>query len=457
MIRLLTAVLLLPLLFMFVLGCSDSDAPVEPDPVTPDTSAPPEDTEDDDLPAAYRAIMTDKLIDADYWQEEPAILAAGLGFTDINGIPGLGESGQTLEQMEQLVREYGGGWHDVVSEADDIAQRARTSSNSVFGMTETFGYASPSGDGLPMELSHPVLASTVQREDILIRLNTGDTVVPTNISVMPNMEFNERSTLVMNGDFGNRLDTDDPEAKFPVMFEIVGEMLMMTPAGTFNAEGLAFGDGATPLTAYRAGHGPRLCAAKLTRADVGLEGEGAPTTFQDSSFPNDAISLYGEEADFRIRVLTTGGFSPDGVRSLYPSEYRRFFRVGVQPEGVAADDYDALLWLTEVNTPYTLEGVGSLEVLGLAELGIKLDEYDDSYIEDHDNQIDIVLKGDQAMAERVVVVHIPATGDYTPFYNPGGPGDRPDPETRYSEPGPSYFQPVTIAIEDPMVVSYTPE
>jgi hypothetical protein len=324
-------------------------------------------------------------------------------------------------------------------------------------MTETFGYASPSGDGLPMELSHPVLASSVQREDILIWLNTGDTVVPTNISVMPNMEFNERSTLVMNGDFGNRLDTDDPEAVFPVTFEIVDELLMMTPTGVFDAKGLAYGDGATPLTAYRSGYGPRLCAAKLTRADAGIAGEGAPTTFQDGSFPNDAISLYGEDADFRIRVLTTGGFSPDGVRSLYPSEYRRFFRVGIRPDGVDADDYDALLWLTETQTPYTLDNLGSIEVLGLAELGVKLDSYDDSYIEDHDNQIDIVLKGDRAMAERVVVVHIPATGDYQPFYNPGGPGDRPDKNTRYSEPGPSYFQPVTIAIDDPMLVSYEPE
>ena len=454
----LSFILSLALTTSLVVSCSDSDSPDINDEIAqPDGSTPSDDTQQDELPAAYVAIMTDRLIEADYWQEEPAILAAGLGFTDINGIPDLGTPGQTLDAMEQLVREYGGGWHDVTSTADDIAQRARTSSNSVFGMTETFGYASPSGDGLPMELSHPVLASTVQREDILIWLNTGDTVVPTNISVMPNMEFNERSTLVMNGDFGNRLDTDDPEAVFPVMFEIVDELLMMTPTGAFDAKGLAYGDGATPLTAYRSGRGPRLCAAKLTRADAGIAGEGAPTMFQDSSFPNDAISLYGEDADFRIRVLTTGGFSPDGVRSLYPSEYRRFFRVGIRPDGVDADDYDALLWLTETQTPYTLDNLGSIEVLGLAELGVKLDSYDDSYIEDHDNQIDIVLKGDRAMAERVVVVHIPATGDYQPFYNPGGPGDRPDKNTRYSEPGPSYFQPVTIAIDDPMLVSYEPE
>lgn len=131
--------------------------------------------------------------------------------------------------------------------------------------------------------------------------------------------------------------------------------------------------------------------------------------------------------------------------------------MGIQPDGVAANDYSALLWLTKTNTPYSLENAGYLEVLGLAELGIKLDEYDDSYIEDHDNQIDIVLKGDRAMAERVVGVHIPASGNYQPFYNPGGPGDRPDSTARYSKPGPSYYQPVTVAIDDRMLVSYTPD
>ena len=36
--------------------------------------------------------------------------------------------------------------------------------------------------------------------------------------------------------------------------------------------------------------------------------------------PNDEFALY-DQADFRLRVLTTGGFSPDGVRSVYPTEF----------------------------------------------------------------------------------------------------------------------------------------
>ncbi|MAZ93631.1 MAG: hypothetical protein P8N48_05295 [Bacteroidales bacterium] len=415
-----------------------------------------EDPNNDQLPALYRAIMTDKLVDADYWQEEPAILAAGLGFTDINGIPDLGASGQTLEQTKALVRLHGGGWHNIISSApeDEIPLRARTSGASVFQIKESFGYSSPLGDGLPMELSHPVLASTVEREDILIYLNTGETVVPSNISVMPNMEFNERSTLVMNGNFGNRINPDEDGAIYPVKFEIVGNLLLVTPSGLIDAAGLTYGDGTAPLTAYRTGAGPRLCAAKLTHAQAGLAGEGAPSTIQDDSFPNDLVSLYGDNAQYRLRVLTTGGFSPDGVRSMYPSEFERYFRVGVAPEGVAADDYENLLWLIKTDTEYVLQGYGKLIVHGLAELGQLKDDYDDSYLEDHDNQIDIVLSGDEEAAARIVVVYIPAEHPYSPFYNPGGPGSIPDPNTTYSEPGPTYYQPVTVALDDPMQVSF---
>lgn len=249
---------------MSTVGCSDNEATPPTDqtgtdtPVAGDQSeAPPE----DELPVPYQQLMTDRLVDADYWQEEPAILAAGLGFTDINGVPGLSDPNLSLTEIEAMVRDAGAGWHNVASTApvDEIDLRARTSAASLFGITQVFGYPSPNSDGRPMELSHPVLASTVHREDIAVHLNTGEVITPDNISVMPNGEYNERSTLVMNG--------------------------------AFEAKGLAFGEGATPLTAYRPGQGPRLCAAKLTMADAGLAGKGAPGTIQSGSFPNDLRSL----------------------------------------------------------------------------------------------------------------------------------------------------------------------
>jgi hypothetical protein len=308
-----------------------------------------------------------------------------------------------------------------------------------------------------MEFSHPVLGSSVQREDIVVRLNTGEAVTPMNIGLVPNAEYNERSTLVMNGAFGNRLDPSEAGAVYPVQFEIVDELMLVTPHGLFNAIGLTFGDGSEPLTAYQIGKGPRLCAAKLTHASAGLAGEGAPAGQSAGYGPNDLVALYGDKAQYRLRILTTGGFSPDGVRSMYPSEFARYFRVGVAPEGVAPDDYDNLLWLTKTDVSYTLPGYGAMEVLGLAELGVAAASYDDAYVEDHDNQIDIVLRGDEAAIARIAVVHIPAAAPYRAFYNPGGPGNRPDPETTYSQPGPEYYQPVTVALDNPMQVSYDPD
>ncbi|CAA0121300.1 Uncharacterised protein [Halioglobus japonicus] len=404
-------------------------------------------------------MMVDLLIEADYWQEEPAILAAGLGFTDINGIPEFGADGQTLEEPEALTRSAGAGWHNVSSAVDPatIALRAYTSAVSLSTITNSFGYPSPFGDGLPMEFSNPVLASSVRREDIVVRLNNGEAITPMNIGLLPNAEYNERSTLVMNGNFGNRLDPSNPDAVYPVQFEIVDELMLVTPHGLFNAIGLGFGDGSEPLTAYARGKGPRLCAAKLTRSSAGLAGEGAPAGQSAGYTPNDLVALYGDAAQYRLRILTTGGFSPDGVRSMYPSEFARYFRVGVAPEDIAADDYSKLLWLTETDTRYELPGYGEIEVVGLAELGVAAPSYDDAYVEDHDNQIDIVLRGEEAAIARIAVVHIPAAAPYTPFYNPGGPGNQPDPETIYSQPGPEYYQPVTIALGNPMQISFNPE
>ena len=98
-----------------------------------------------------------------------------------------------------------------------------------------------------------------------------------------------------------------------------------------------------------------------------------------------------------------------------------------------------------------------LTVLGLADLGLAQDSYDDAYIEDHDNQIDIVLAGDDAAVRAIRVVEVPAGDGYSPFYNPGGPGNDPDADTRLHQPGPLTQQPVTIALDDPMTVTYPPE
>ena len=422
-------------------GCSD--APPSPQNLTctggPD-GAPPN--------PLYVQLMQDQLTNADYWEAEPRILAAGLGFTDIIGVPGLDSSDLDTQKSSTLAA--GGAWNVVVTTLATIAQRAYTSAIGPNGVTTGYGWPVQFCDGLPIEFSWPVLPTTVQGSDFLVYLNDGSTTQPRVASIQPNFEYNERSTVVVFGEFGNRLPPDQPGALYPVRFEIVDDGTPLTLAGpggrTVSAVGFTYGTGDDPYTGYNPGRGPTLCAAKLSR--MSTAGEGGPPAF-NGQMPNDGVALYGDAAQYRLRVLTTGGFSPDGVTSVFPTEYERFFRVQ------AIDATGREHWLERVGVPYEIDG-GTVTVVGLADLGVAQSSYDDGYVEDHDNQIDIVLSGDESAVRAIRMVEIPASGRYSPFYNPGGPGNDPDPETIYSQPGPLTQQPVTIALDDPMTVTYPP-
>jgi len=396
----------------------------------------------------YLTLKVDVLEAADYWEDEPQILGAGLGFTDIIGVPGLSSS--DLDTQRMAVLDAGGAWNIVTTTATSIAQRAYTSAVSPSGVANTYGWQVQYCDGLPIEFSWPVRPSTVDGRDFRVHLNDGTVVTPLVASVNPNLEYNERSTVVIFGGFGNRKAPGEPGARYPVLFEIVPDdtpMELIGPGGqVVSAVGLTFGDGTTPRTAYNPGNGPTLAAAKLSRMSV--EGEGGPPPFS-STFPNDGVALYGDAAEYRLRVLTTGGFSPDGVRSVYPTEFSRYFRV------LAVDARGQNHWIEETGREYAIDG-GTLTVLGLADLGLAQASYDDAYIEDHDNQIDIVISGDESAVRAIRLVELPGSGGYSPMYNPGGPGNDPEPGTVYTQPSPLIQQPVTIALDDPMVVDWPP-
>lgn len=423
------------------LGCAD--ARVEPKDLActggPDGSPPT---------ASYLLLRQDVLTGADYWEPEPRILAAGLGFTDIIGVPGL--SSDDLATQRLAVLDAGGAWNVVVTSQPTVPLRAYTSAASPQGVAFTYGWPVQFCDGLPIEFSWPVRPSTVDGSDFRVVLNDGTVVTPLVASINPNLEFNERSTVVIFGDFGNRLAPQEPGARYPVRFEIVADetpLELIGPGGRVtSAVGLAYGDGTTPLTAYDPGRGPTLVAAKLSRMSVA--GEGGPPGF-DGQMPNDGVALYGPAALYRLRILTTGGFSPDGVRSVLPTEFARYFRL------IAVDAAGREHRIEESGRSYAIDG-GTLTVLGLADLGVAASTYDDAYVEDHDNQIDIVLAGDEAAVRAIRLVEIPAGDGYSPFYNPGGPGNDPEPGTIYSEPGPPTRQPVTLALDDPMTVDWPP-
>ncbi len=387
-----------------------------------------------------------ELVAADYWRDEPMILSAGMGFGDIIGLP---------EVNEATVRDVGGSWYGSVTctNGEEPGIGAYTSAAPSRQVALGFKGFSEYDDGLPIVFSWPVATETVDLTDFQFTLNTGDVVFPNSIGMWPNWELNERNTVVAFGDFGNRGFSSEDDVIFPVRLDIVEDetpLLLVGPDGEeFNAVGLSWETDTTPYDV-----GPQLVGAKLNAVGDEPAGEGAIAVFEAGAFgaffPNDELELY-DEGDFRIRVLTTGGFSPDGVTALRPNKYEDFFRVHVVGAG------GETVLLENVGEDYAVAG-GTLRVVGLSDLGQRENPdagilYDDCYEEDRDNYIDIILVGDEEAARNITFVEIPALeGGYGAFYNPGGPGPEPFEGIRYTAPGPPDLEPVIIALDDPMRV-----
>jgi len=388
------------------------------------------------------------LKEADYWSDEPGILSAGMGFEGIIGWP---------EVNEETVREAGGSWYGSVmcTNGEDPPAGAYTSTVSTAGIELFYKGTSEDDDGLPIVFSWPVATETVDLTDFQFTLNTGKIVFPNSAGLLPNWELNERNTVVVFGDFGNRGLSSEEGAIFPVRLDIVEDetpLLLIGPNGQeFNAVGLSWETDTSPYDS-----GPKLVGAKLNHVGNEALGEGGLGFGTRSGvLPNDELSLY-DEGDFRIRVLTTGGFSPDGITGLTPTMFEDFFRIHAKgPDG-------EVVLLEKVGQEYVVAD-GTLRIVGLSDLGQKEnpDEgifYDDCYAEDRDNYIDIILVGDEAAARNITHVEIPSLeGGYSAFYNPGGPGPEPFDGVRYTAPGPADLEPVINALDNPMRVSREPK
>ncbi len=414
---------------------------------------------DGDPTRTSQQLKRDVLINADMWRSKPMMLAAGLGFTDIIGVPNAGSS--DLAVAEEAVRGAGGTWlKDLKCEGTPVAND-HTSASTPGGVAYGYGFPVLRNSGLPVEFSWPVLPSTVAPSDFLITLSDGQKVIPNSAAVFPNAEYNERSTVVLFGLFGNRYPSTDSRSVFPVRIEVVADDDPLKLVGKKNGKQdgkvitvSAVGMHATPTTspydnpaapaAERTG--PRLVGAKLSR--FSRRGEVAPAAFR-GQLPNDGRSLYGKRAKFRIRMLTTGGFSPDGVRGIRPTEFSRYFKL------IAKTRSGKRVAITRAGRNYRIDGY-RLKVIGLADVGRKQSSYDDCYDEDHDNQIDIILNGNRRAVNRIKQLIIPAQNGYRPLYNPGGPGNDPTPGVSYTAPSPRIVQKVTNALANPMTVTYRP-
>ncbi len=389
-------------------------------------------------------LFNGKLANADYWSDTPMILSAGLGFESIIGL-------DPLDQ--QNVIRVGGSWYGSLTCTNGEEPTTAMLTSATGNVSTVFKGDANEADALPIVFSWPVASETVDITDFKFTLNTGEVVFPTAAGMLPNWEYNERNCVVVFGEMGNRLPSSDPDARFVVKLEIVADdlpLLLIGPGGQeFNAVGLTWTTDKSPYD-----EGPKLVGAKLNRLTNGPVGESDGGSLYASGakyLPNDEFALY-DEGDFRLRMLTSGGFSPDGVTGVKPDLYEDFFRIHAKgPNG------DTVL-LEKVGVTYQLAG-GTLRVVGLSDLGQRENPaagifYDDCYQEDRDNYIDIILVGDEAAARNITFLEIPGIpGGYRAFYNPGGPGPEPTPGIRYTAPGPPDLEPVIIALDNPMRVS----
>jgi hypothetical protein len=402
-------------------------------------------------PVTYRVLRQDVIINADIWADKPEMMAAGLGFTNIVGVPNLSTSDVTLSKTLAVLA--GGTWNNVrCTNGQTPPLASYTSASTPAGVRAYYGQNVYYSDGLPVEFSWPILPSTLDADDFKVTLSNGTSVTPQVTSIWPNYLYNERSVAVLFGHFGNRIPPNRPGAIYPVSVEVVRGSSTLELVGPgqriVSAVGMSVRSPGSPYTAPGvppAGRGgPTLVAAKLSR--MSAVGNTAPKIFPQN-LPNDGISLYGKQAKFRLRMYTSGGMTPNGVTPLLPTEYDKYFRV------VAVTKTGKKVALVRSGKTYYIGG-HPLRVVGLADLGVKQASYDGCYTELRNNYIDIILDGSIAAARRITTVQIPSTGRYKPLYNPGGPGNNPAPGVHYSAPSPPISEPVIDALSNPMTVTY---
>ncbi|WP_051341021.1 calcium-binding protein [Azospirillum halopraeferens] len=395
---------------------------------------------------AYIQLRRNVVINADLWTATPQILAAGFGFEGITGIPGL----LSVANLDLAVAAGAGVNLDYAVLDPAPPLRNLTSAAAPIGyVTAGFDGLPVYADAMPIEFSWPLLPSTVNATDIAITLNTGEVVTPVAAALNPNFDYNERHVIVVFGEFGNRLAPGTPGAVYPVLVTVVADdtpLMAVGPDGPVSIVGLS-SPSSSPYVA-----GPRLVGARLTR--MSTVGDFAPPALSIAS-PNDGVSLYGDAAQYRLRLFTSGGFSPDGVSGFLPTEFERYFRL------TATDANGATVVIDRAGVDYDLgPGLGTVRVVGLAELGPKQDGtsvvYGPNYQEDHDNYFDVVLAGDAAAVARLTQVEIPtsAVPGYSDIYNPGGPGRTPTPGVTYTSPAPAQTFAITVSLNDLGTVSH---
>ena len=222
----------------------------------------------------------------------------------------------------------------------------------------------------------------------------------------------------------------------------VSPLQMLSAQGPVDAVGLEIAS----QNPYVEGNGPKVVAAKLNYYSP--LGEGGPAAVGAASTNNDGADLYGEVAQYRLRLYTSAGFSPDGIASLLPGDFGQYFILEAQGSD------GSVVQITTAGQSYTIGQDGSLKVIGLADLGSSGTPENDAYVEDKDNYYDIILEGDVDAISRLTSVRMPSGNSYQAVYNPGGPGNAPDAPGAaagpFTVPSQDHTVPITLDLDGAM-------
>ena len=359
------------------------------------------------------SLLTPIVYGADLFGDEATFLTGNFGFDGYMGVPRLMGA-----DAEQAAAEFNVAWQ-TVDPALNPSLRALTSAASLVGASGTYATSLLRADTMPLVFSFPVLPTTLDADgsDFEVTLSDGTRVTPQVAGLLPNLEHNERQTVVITGDFGNRTTPGSPGARYPTSVAIVNDgtpLQMIGRSGPLIAVGLSINSS----NSYVAGNGPRLVFAKINR--YSNLGEGGPIGVGAASQNNSGFDSYGDQAQYRLRLYTSAGFSPDGIASLMPDDFGRFFQLKATTQSGES------ITITETGTPYAIGDRGTLTVVGLADLAPAGTPVNAAYVEDHDNYYDVILEGDLTAITALSAVRMPSANGYSAVYNPGGPGNSPD-------------------------------
>ena len=354
-------------------------------------------------------VNTSIILGADYFATTPSIMTANYGFEGYMGVPNLNGT----DSAAQAAAYSGNISYENIDPSLQAASRAYYSASSTQSVSAIYGISATAGDTIPVVFSHPIWPPSVSAAAFQVTMNTGAVVTPLSASFLPNTEYNERQTVVLIGYWGNRILPGNPGAEYPVTVSIVSspiELKFITPIGIVSAVGLSI-ESKNP---YVSGNGPRILAAKLNV--FSSLGESNPK-WLNASYANSGSDLFSSSAQYRLRVYTSAGFSPDGISSILPTDFSKFFSLA------ASDSSNNAVQITQAGVSYSVPGYGNIKVLGIADTGPLQSTYNLAYVEDHDNQYDIILSGDAAAIARLTSIRMPSSGAYSPVFNPGGPGN----------------------------------